>query len=68
MRSLPREFRPEEAETLLQRAEGCDALLVGPGMMDGEAVQALAAKLLARLERPAMVIDAPRSAPRGRGR
>lgn len=49
---------PQAARTLLPHARRCNALLIGPGMMDEEAVGALTAELLAGLDGPALVLDA----------
>ncbi|GAC1337582.1 MAG: NAD(P)H-hydrate dehydratase [Acetobacteraceae bacterium] len=48
---------PGSAERLAGAAARVDALLIGPGMMDPPATDALTADLLARIERPA-VLDA----------
>jgi ADP-dependent NAD(P)H-hydrate dehydratase len=42
------EIAAAEADRLATRAGGCDAVLLGPGMMDGENAGALATGLLAR--------------------
>lgn len=49
---------PEAAESLVSRADRCDAVLLGPGMEDQPAVDALAAALIAGTRRPALVLDA----------
>ena len=49
---------PEAAEQLAEAAERCDAVLLGPGLMDPEATAALTAALVDRLEAPVLVIDA----------
>lgn len=49
---------PEAADALVKRADRCDALLIGPGMTDQPATDALTAALLARLRRPTLVLDA----------
>lgn len=49
---------PQAAAALLPPAGRCNAVLIGPGMMDGEAVAALTAGLLAGLDGPALVLDA----------
>ena len=46
------------AEALLKRGDRCDAVLIGPGMADQPAVDALTAALLAGLRRPTLVLDA----------
>ncbi len=50
----------EEADRLAERAGRCDALLLGPGMVNGDGeVSLLTARLLERMERgPGIVIDA----------
>jgi ADP-dependent NAD(P)H-hydrate dehydratase len=50
----------DEAERLAERAGRCDALLLGPGMVNGDGeVSLLTARLLERMERgPGIVIDA----------
>src|ERR671913_365624 len=45
---------PEAVELLLPRAERCDAILIGPAMIDDDAVAALATALLG-VEGPAFV-------------
>jgi hydroxyethylthiazole kinase-like uncharacterized protein yjeF len=54
------EIAPEAAERLAGRLGRCDALLLGPGMMDGEAASELAMRLLARSTKdgPPFVLDA----------
>ncbi len=53
---------PEAADDLCKRAERCNAVLIGPGMMDADAVAALTAKVVAGLEGgepgPTLVVDA----------
>ena len=49
---------PSAAEALSARAAQCKAVLVGPGMMDADAVDALTAELLLMPEGPALVLDA----------
>ena len=49
---------PEAAEDLLGRVSRCDAVLIGPGMMDDEAVAGLTARLLAEAPPTAFVLDA----------
>ncbi len=49
---------PDSARRLAGRAAHCDAVLIGPGMMDEPAVAALTAALLAGLDGPAFVLDA----------
>jgi len=46
------------AEALAEQAGRADALLVGPGMVDPEAVAALTLRLLAAVEGPVVVLDA----------
>jgi ADP-dependent NAD(P)H-hydrate dehydratase len=48
---------PAEADNITSLAKQADALLVGPGMMDDLAVQALTASLLPRLDLP-IILDA----------
>lgn len=48
----------EAAETLIGRAERCAAVLLGPGMADQPAVDALTAALIAGTRQPALVLDA----------
>ena len=48
----------EAAEQLAETAERCDAVLLGPGMMDAETTAALTAALVERLAAPVLVIDA----------
>jgi ADP-dependent NAD(P)H-hydrate dehydratase len=47
-----------EAEMLAVNCRHCDALVLGPGMVDGEAVAALTAGLLRRIEAVGFVLDA----------
>lgn len=49
---------PRAAEVLAERAGRVDAFLLGPGMMDEEAVSALTLRLLASVEGPTLVLDA----------
>lgn len=49
---------PDAAESLVARADRCDAVLLGPGMEDQPAVDALAAALIAGTRRPVLVLDA----------
>ncbi|MBV9773577.1 MAG: NAD(P)H-hydrate dehydratase [Gemmatimonadetes bacterium] len=49
---------PRAAKTVTERGSRVDALLLGPGMMDEEAVVALARRVLAELDGPAVVLDA----------
>ena len=49
---------PEAVERLCDAANRCDAVLVGPGMMDDEAVANLTMKLIGGCNRPAFVLDA----------
>jgi len=49
---------PEAAEDLVRRVARCDAVLIGPGMMDEEAVAALTARLLAEAPAAAFALDA----------
>lgn len=49
---------PGAAEDLLRRVARCDAVLIGPGMMDEEAVAALTARLLSEAPATAFVLDA----------
>ncbi|MCG5239978.1 NAD(P)H-hydrate dehydratase [Azospirillum doebereinerae] len=49
---------PDSAKRLAARAARCNAVLVGPGMMDEPAVGALTAALLTMLETPSFVLDA----------
>ena len=49
---------PEAADRLADRASRTDAVLVGPGMMDPDAIAELVAGLLDRLDGPAVVLDA----------
>jgi hydroxyethylthiazole kinase-like uncharacterized protein yjeF len=43
---------------LTELGSGCDAVLIGPGMMDEAAVAELTSELLKRLETPVFVLDA----------
>lgn len=49
---------PACAGALVERAQTCDAVLIGPGMTDSRAVADLAAALLAGVDGPAFVVDA----------
>jgi hydroxyethylthiazole kinase-like uncharacterized protein yjeF len=49
---------PSNAPRLTELGSGCDAVLIGPGMMDNAAVAELTAELLKRLEGPVFVLDA----------
>jgi ADP-dependent NAD(P)H-hydrate dehydratase len=49
---------PAEAARLAELGSGCDAVLIGPGMMDETAVAELTNELLKRLEPPVLVLDA----------
>ncbi|MBP2230208.1 hydroxyethylthiazole kinase-like uncharacterized protein yjeF [Azospirillum agricola] len=58
---------PDSAKRLTARATRCDAVLIGPGMMDEPAVAALTAALLTGLDGPSFVLDAAALAGLGRG-
>src|SRR3954451_18472480 len=49
---------PSQAERLVAHARDCQAILVGPGMMDHEAVAKLTAALLREAEHAPIVLDA----------
>ena len=49
---------PESASLVLADAGACDAVVVGPGMVDPPAARALTARLLEELDGPALVLDA----------
>ncbi|EWY38523.1 carbohydrate kinase [Skermanella stibiiresistens SB22] len=49
---------PDAADVLCERAERNDAVLVGPGMMDKDAVAALTTELVKRFADPVLVLDA----------
>ena len=49
---------PTATEDLLAHAERCAAVVIGPGMMDQSAVNALTATLIANSRQPALVLDA----------
>jgi hydroxyethylthiazole kinase-like uncharacterized protein yjeF len=49
---------PEAAEILCERAKRNDAVLLGPGMMDKDAVAGLTAGMVKGLSGPALVLDA----------
>lgn len=51
-------IHPSSAERLAELARDCDAVLVGPGMVDSEAVAALSRALLEKVARPLFVLDA----------
>jgi ADP-dependent NAD(P)H-hydrate dehydratase len=51
-------FDPANAPRLIELGSGCDAVLIGPGMMDETAVAELTSELLKRLETPVFVLDA----------
>jgi hydroxyethylthiazole kinase-like uncharacterized protein yjeF len=66
---------PANAPRLIELGSGCDAVLIGPGMMDETAVAELTSELLKRLEMPVFVLDAsafatlnPREVPGGPAR
>ena len=46
------------AERVAEHCKRADAVLIGPGMMDPDATQALTAALLASIDGPAIVLDA----------
>ncbi|MCD8376038.1 MAG: NAD(P)H-hydrate dehydratase, partial [Oscillospiraceae bacterium] len=48
---------PENPEALLERAAGCGAVLLGPGLGQGERAEKLTLALLERLEKP-VILDA----------
>ncbi|MCD7928064.1 MAG: NAD(P)H-hydrate dehydratase [Oscillospiraceae bacterium] len=48
---------PERPEALLERAAGCDGMLLGPGLGQGERAEALMLALLKGLEKP-VIVDA----------
>jgi ADP-dependent NAD(P)H-hydrate dehydratase len=48
---------PDAAEYLAELANGCQATLMGPGLVDNTAVQRLVADLLPRLSRTALILD-----------
>jgi ADP-dependent NAD(P)H-hydrate dehydratase len=49
---------PASSPRLTDLGSGCDAVLIGPGMMDEAAVAELTSELLKRLEKPVFVLDA----------
>jgi hydroxyethylthiazole kinase-like uncharacterized protein yjeF len=49
---------PANAPRLIELGSGCDAVLIGPGMMDEAAVAELTSELLKHLERPVFILDA----------
>jgi ADP-dependent NAD(P)H-hydrate dehydratase len=49
---------PAEAARLAELGSDCDAVLIGPGMMDEAAVAELTNELLKRVEAPVFVLDA----------
>ena len=49
---------PVAAKLLVPRLERCDAVLIGPGMLDEEAVRDLAAVILEGADGPTFVLDA----------
>ncbi|HET6232312.1 MAG TPA: NAD(P)H-hydrate dehydratase [Longimicrobiaceae bacterium] len=49
---------PRAAAAILERAARAEALLIGPGMMDPDAVRKLVSAVLAEVDRPALVLDA----------
>ncbi len=49
---------PASAQRLAKLGSDCDAVLIGPGMMDETAVAELRSQLLKHLEGPAVVLDA----------
>ena len=49
---------PASSPRLIELGSGCDAVLIGPGMMDEAAVAELTSELLKRLKTPAFVLDA----------
>ncbi len=49
---------PVTARLLVPRLERCDAVLIGPGMLDEEAARDLAAVVLERADGPTFVLDA----------
>jgi hydroxyethylthiazole kinase-like uncharacterized protein yjeF len=51
-------IHPDAADLILDRARHANALLLGPGLVDADAVSELAERLLAGLERTPLVLDA----------
>jgi ADP-dependent NAD(P)H-hydrate dehydratase len=49
---------PVNATRLAELASGCDAILIGPGMTDDDAVGKLSSKLMEQVDGPAFVLDA----------
>lgn len=49
---------PEASKLLMTHAERCQAVLIGPGMLDAEGVAALTAALLGGVGEPAFILDA----------
>jgi len=49
---------PGAAKGIAERADAVDALLIGPGLVDEEAAGRLAAGVLKRIAKPAVVLDA----------
>ena len=49
---------PAAADRLAELANGCQAALIGPGLADTEAVQALLLRLLPQIQDTALVLDA----------
>jgi ADP-dependent NAD(P)H-hydrate dehydratase len=52
------DIAPEAADKLAELASGIDAVLLGPGMLDEEAIRQLLERLLPRITPPALVLDA----------
>ena len=50
--------RDETARLLVPRLQRCDAVLIGPGMLDEEAARDLAAVVLEGADGPTFVLDA----------
>jgi hydroxyethylthiazole kinase-like uncharacterized protein yjeF len=51
-------INPASAQRLIELGANCDAVLIGPGMTDPDAVAELTGSLLGNLDRPALVLDA----------
>ena len=49
---------PASAERLIELGADCDAVLIGPGMTDPDAVAELTRAMLKHLDGPALVLDA----------
>lgn len=49
---------PADSARLVELGRGCDAVLIGPGMVDEAAVAELTGELLKQLESPVFVLDA----------